>query len=357
LEGLPGAIIFSKSFLSFSKEKGVAQYFLNINENKNKDFLSKVLFTLEKEEDIDYNLSTNADIEDLSYYDEKEVLFFPFSSFEIKEINETTVNNEKIYEIKLLYLGKYIKEFRQDKTFIESEKIIPNSEFKKQIVQIGLLNQDNINQNNNTKQLMTKYERYEENIRKNKNESDLKSVIVNLERNENIKNEQKNQRLDVKQMIKNINKTIIRPNNNDTNKVIIKTNNNISNKTVIRPNNNDINQTVNKKKEEIMRNEINDNNEKIYEIKLLYLGKYLNELRNNKNLVEIANEIPDNKFKNEILDSGLIQKENIKNTKQLFDQFKIYEELINNNLRIERNIIIIKTELDKNKKYYLKVKI
>ena len=45
------------------------------------------------------------------------------------------------------------------------------------------------------------------------------------------------------------------------------------------------------------------------------------------------------------------------NTKQLFDQFKIYDEYINNNLKIEGNIIIIKTELDKNKEYYLKVKI
>ena len=285
IEGLPGAIIFSKSFLSFSKEKEVAQYFLNINENKNKDFLSKVLFTLEKEEDIDYSLSTHADIEALSYFDEKEVLFFPFSSFEIKEINEAIVNNEKIYEIKLLYLGKYVKEFRQNKEFIESENIIPNSEFRKQIVQIGLLNQDNINQNNNAKQLMTKYERYEENIIKNKNESDIKSIINNIERNEKNKNEQKNERLDVKQMIKNINKTIIKPNNNDvnkgiikfndnisnktiirsnnndTNKEIIKSNNNISNKAEIRPNNNDIKQTVNKKKEEIMQNEINKKEE------------------------------------------------------------------------------------------------
>ena len=106
--------------------------------------------------------------------------------------------------------------------------------------------------------------------------------------------------------------------------------------------------------------EINEklkDNKIIFEIKLLYLGKYLNELMNNKNLVEIANEIPDSKFKKEILDSGLIQKENIKNTKQLFDQFKIYDEYINNNLKFEGNIIIIKTELDKNKKYYLKVNI
>ena len=38
---------------------------------------------------MDYNLSTHADIEDISLYKkEKEVLFFPFSYFEFKEINE-----------------------------------------------------------------------------------------------------------------------------------------------------------------------------------------------------------------------------------------------------------------------------
>jgi len=41
---------------------------------------------------------------------DKEVLFFPFSCFEIKCINETIYNNEKIFEINLLYLCKYIKE-------------------------------------------------------------------------------------------------------------------------------------------------------------------------------------------------------------------------------------------------------
>ena len=113
IEGLPGAIIFSKAFLSFSKSKEIAQYFLNMNENKNKE-LSKVLFILEKDDNIDYSLSTHSDIEHLSYFEEKEVLFFPFSSFEIKDINETYDKNEKIYEIKLLYLGKYIKEFKND---------------------------------------------------------------------------------------------------------------------------------------------------------------------------------------------------------------------------------------------------
>ena len=63
---MPDAIIFAKAFLSFSKSEDIAKYFLNMNENKNKE-LSKVLFKLEKDDNIDYSLSTHSDIEDFSY--------------------------------------------------------------------------------------------------------------------------------------------------------------------------------------------------------------------------------------------------------------------------------------------------
>ena len=80
IDNLPGAIVFSKSFLSFSKEKEVAEVFLN-DENENKD-LNKVLFILEKDDSIDYSLSTHCDIENISFVpEEREVLFFPFSTF------------------------------------------------------------------------------------------------------------------------------------------------------------------------------------------------------------------------------------------------------------------------------------
>ena len=85
---MPGAIVFSRAFLSFSKEKKIAENFLNNNSNDNKD-MHKVLFILDKDEKVDYNLGTHVDIEKISYFpNEKEVLFFPFSSFEIKEIEE-----------------------------------------------------------------------------------------------------------------------------------------------------------------------------------------------------------------------------------------------------------------------------
>ncbi len=67
---LPGAIVFSKSFLSFTKDREVA----NLH-TKN------VLYIIEKY-DMEYNISTHSDIEEISFYkDEREVLFFPFSCF------------------------------------------------------------------------------------------------------------------------------------------------------------------------------------------------------------------------------------------------------------------------------------
>ena len=163
IENLPGAIVFSKSFLSFSKEKGIAEKYLK-NENKN---LSKVLYILEKDDNIGYNLSTHADIEIISYFPgEKEVLFFPFSSFEIKEIKETNIGEEKEYEIRLLYLGKYLKEIENNKNIINIENKIPDSEFKKQLCEFGLIEPEKI-KNINTKTLYNEHKKYEEDIKEN----------------------------------------------------------------------------------------------------------------------------------------------------------------------------------------------
>ena len=165
IKDLPGAIVFSRAFLSFSKEKKIAENFLK-NNNNNKD-LCKVLFILDKDENIDYNLGTHADIEKISYFpNEREVLFFPFSSFEIKEIKEEKINNENIYFIKLLYLGKYLKELENDKTYIQNEKKIPDSAFKKQIIESGLIKSNEIT---NNKQLIQKFKEYKNNINSNKN--------------------------------------------------------------------------------------------------------------------------------------------------------------------------------------------
>ena len=186
IKDLPSSIIFSKSFLSFSKDKNMAKYFLNMNKNNNKDF-SKVLFILEKDDYSDYSLSTHADIEDLSFFQEKEVLFFPFSSFEVKDINQIYDNNEEIYEIKLLYLGKYIKELKKDINI--KNNIIPDSEFKEEIIKSGLIKPQTINKETKINEIIKKYEEYKDEIKNNKNENiNIKNIIKNIEKKENFTN-------------------------------------------------------------------------------------------------------------------------------------------------------------------------
>ena len=185
---LPGEIAFSKSFWSFSKERGIAESFIS-DEIKNN--LSKVLFILEKDDNIGYNLSTHGDIEKISSIpSEKEVLFFPFSSFEIKEIKEIKIGKEKGYEIKLLYLGKYLKEIENKTNIINKENKIPNSEFKKQLCEFGLIKKEKI-EDINTKILYNEYKKYEKDIEEN----NLKNNIIIGEMN--ISSKKKNDNIQI----------------------------------------------------------------------------------------------------------------------------------------------------------------
>ena len=113
---LPTSIMFTKTFLSFSKYKNIEDDFLNKYSNNNDNNLFNILYILENDNNPDYNLATYCDIEKISFNPNKrEVLFFPFSSFEIKDIKELNIKNQKQYEITLSYLGKYLKDIENDK--------------------------------------------------------------------------------------------------------------------------------------------------------------------------------------------------------------------------------------------------
>ena len=134
VEGFPGAIVFSKTFLSFSKKINVAEGFMNHNP---KEKFSKVLFILKKDIniEIDYNSSTQVDVGKLSLLeDEEEVLFFPFSPFKIEKIEK----ENDIYKIELNYLVKYFKIYEKDFTTF-SPTNIPNSPFKEEILRSELI--------------------------------------------------------------------------------------------------------------------------------------------------------------------------------------------------------------------------
>ena len=130
-KNLPPIIAFSKLFLSFSKNKERAEKFYN--DAKKAPNSSKVLYIVEKDDFIGYNLSTHGDIEKISFFqEEEEVLFFPFSSFEIKEVKEINIGGQKGYEIRLLYLGKYLEKIEKDKKIINKEDKIHESDIKTQ---------------------------------------------------------------------------------------------------------------------------------------------------------------------------------------------------------------------------------
>ena len=83
-KNLPGCICYNKSFLSTSKDKNVA---LNFMKNKSSDNnIVKVLYRIEPVNDLYKDNATNVDVEEYSYYNEKEILFFPFSCFEITSV-------------------------------------------------------------------------------------------------------------------------------------------------------------------------------------------------------------------------------------------------------------------------------
>jgi len=107
---LNNIIVFSKAFLSFSEEESVAMGFLGESDDK---FLG-ILFVLEN--DNQDKQESNADIHNFSpYKNEKEILFFPGSSFIIKDIDYIDNNAVKII---LNYNGK----FKEKYNFIYGDK-------------------------------------------------------------------------------------------------------------------------------------------------------------------------------------------------------------------------------------------
>ena len=184
IEGLPNTIAFSKSFLSFSKEKKQAEKFYK--SGKINQGLSRVLFVLEKDDEIGYNLATHGDLRDVSFFpDEQEVLFFPFSSFEIKDIKEIQIENEAGYEIKLLYLGKYLKDIENDKTLIKNaNKVIFESKFKDQLFETGLIKEENI-EKINTQAIYRSFKKYEKEIKEINEKKEIKVVNESYDNQKN----------------------------------------------------------------------------------------------------------------------------------------------------------------------------
>ena len=123
-------IYYFKSFKSFSKNLNKAKNFIKPGRNGS----TSLLFTLENHNNNIDGVS-NADIKEFSYFpNEEEVLFFPFSSFEVEKIENVDEGERKYVNIILKYLGKNIPNIKHN-----IFKDLPKTEFGKDITEMGLI--------------------------------------------------------------------------------------------------------------------------------------------------------------------------------------------------------------------------
>ena len=146
---LPAAIMFSRAFMSFSEsETEAVKFALNNSNNFNNQTMTRALFELRSDEYINQSFNTHADIMNLSFYKyEKEILFFPFTCFEIINITKNVIQNEEVMKIELSYLSHYDSRLRIEKVFedIKINSKLINSEFKKEIEKSNIIEKEELN--------------------------------------------------------------------------------------------------------------------------------------------------------------------------------------------------------------------
>ena len=128
-ENLPGCICYNKAFFSTSLDEKVARSFMG---NPNQDEM-KVLYIIEKKNELDNENVTNIDVQKYSdFMKEKEIIFLPYSCFDIKDIKINKLNNLDYCEVYLSYIGKY-------KNQVDISQKIPERKFTQTILSSNVL--------------------------------------------------------------------------------------------------------------------------------------------------------------------------------------------------------------------------
>ena len=152
-DDFPISIMYSKSFISFTKDVMIAEK--NIKNQINDEI--PIIFVIEKKQNMNYDFATHFNIESLSYFpNEREVVFLPFSSFEILEIKES----DGIYFISLNPIIEYESKISEKVDQINSNNLICSSLFKEEF---NLIPKDLIN-SMTYKQLFEKLKDYQNEI-------------------------------------------------------------------------------------------------------------------------------------------------------------------------------------------------
>ena len=184
-ENIPGCICYNKFILSTSLNEETAKQLLS-NKEPNEDEI-RALFMINKGDEFDLNdldNASNMDIQEYSVFDEQEIIFLPFSCFEITEIINEKDNGNEFLLIKLNYIGKY-------KNKINREDKIPNNTFAKDIISSNILDKIEMNKESNKNKFDFDIEEYIEPEHKQsyitaiyeitKNDTNKKILILNCD--------------------------------------------------------------------------------------------------------------------------------------------------------------------------------
>jgi len=151
-KSIPSFFLYSRCFLSFSKEEKQILKFIGKTDEK----FYGIVFILKNNNNITNKYSSNADIEFLSAYtQEREVLFFPYSIFCLENIHKGEYKGIKCVIINLEYLGKYSNIFDNIKKDANFEKNLVdsfnNQNYSKEIIKSKII-EPNISDLNSAKQ-------------------------------------------------------------------------------------------------------------------------------------------------------------------------------------------------------------
>lgn len=136
----PEGIIYGSSFFSFYKDKDRIDEYRKISKSKMDRRTSFISLILEKSYNFRFLKNLAIITEDMSYFEYKdEVVFFPFSCFEVKKI-EKSKKEQNEYTITLKYLGEYTDNDPKKISF----KDVPENDFSKLVFESGIIDYDSI---------------------------------------------------------------------------------------------------------------------------------------------------------------------------------------------------------------------
>ena len=149
-DDIPPCICFNKSFFSTRVNKKIAMNFAKSNK-PNKDLIG-VLFIIEKKDNLDEESATNFDAREYSYYDDEgEIIFFPFSCFEIIDFKKSKEN--EFCEIYLSYIGKY-------KDIVDTKEKIPDNNYTQTVLSSQVLEKIEMSKEENKDKFEFPLDRY-----------------------------------------------------------------------------------------------------------------------------------------------------------------------------------------------------